>query len=265
MNQSRGAAHPGESGRSVGATAPTVVRPMTRGMRAANVISRITHDQSGKRRLWAGPTGWIIGAAGAGFLGITALFGGLEPVEAQPIPTGDATTVVETSLFDVQVERVVVVDDGELIGVETASDEVALIVKLTLTNHSAEPVGAFELITTAEHLSWSTDRDPALGPIAQLIQINDWAPAPDRLVRPDNDSVLSVWLQPEVATTMAAVYIVSDDILESAEIEVTVNDLEFDYYEVVLDSASYFVEMGEKVAVITLPLDEATPPQEGEG
>lgn len=264
MNQSRGTANPESQERSDGASAPATVSAQPRSARATRVISHITHDSSGKRRLWAGPLGWVGMALAAAFLGVTALFGGLEPVEATPLPAGDTSTVVKLGLFDVTVDKAIVVEDGELIGVETASDEVAVVFKVTITNHRDDPVMATELLTTAALSDWLGERDPDLPDLPEIIEIEKWAPYADSVLRLDNDTLTSIWLQPEVPTSIGVIYIVSDEVLKQEDIEVTVNETIFKPYQVVLDSSSYSVEKGEATAVITVPLDEPTMTEEEE-
>lgn len=221
--------------------------------RGTSWFHALVRDSTGRRRAWAAPVPWIAGMVALATLGVSALFGGLAPVEAT-VPTGDETTVVDAGITTIGVEKALIVDDAEEVNLTLAPDEELLLLRLRVTSTFDEPVHAssvFALTVEPDPLGIPADE---VAEKAQLVRIPGLATRPSLLMRLDTAEFQSIVLQPGVPTVIAIGFVIPDG-YDADDITVQVERVTTFQFTFLGDGEQHGYQSDGVAAAITLPVE----------
>lgn len=159
----------------------------------------------GKRSGWFGkvtdrvPTKWFAAGTTVIFLAATAAFGGLADKPAPPLPRLDMGVTHEGPLFDITVDRVIVLDSMPEIGMKPQPGQRVLGVVATVTNRWTNAI-----ISTGDSLAKSLEIDALPGvPASNIVRLDDQTSTP--------------WLQPGVPVQLAMLWTIDAGLARDGE------------------------------------------------
>lgn len=184
------------------------------------------------------PTSWVGSIALAGFLGITAAFGGLDATEPDPIPQVSAGEDYSNEQIRLNVERAVLIDDIEEFGITPEAGQRVLTVIVEVENLRDEPLSEAESLT----------------PTVRLAQFPDLPPA--GVMRYDDGTNLALKFQPGVPAVVVIAWLVDEGTFAADQ------DLLVEFWDQAYTEYTFFEVDGgfwtgsETSAIVTVPVTD---------